>query len=70
VHQRLDRVSPLAVPIMLEIGRESVFGGEAQTDILAEAADELIRAAMGEEFAGAEPTSVPHLLAARAARHG
>jgi hypothetical protein len=24
VHHRLDRASPLAVPVMLEIGRESV----------------------------------------------
>jgi ATP-dependent Lhr-like helicase len=46
VHQRLERVSPLAVPIMLEIGREPVFG-EAQTDIMAEAAEELLREATG-----------------------
>ncbi|WP_084174793.1 ligase-associated DNA damage response DEXH box helicase [Afifella pfennigii] len=46
VHQRLTRVSPLAVPAMLEIGREPVFG-EAQEDLLAEASDELIREAMG-----------------------
>jgi ATP-dependent Lhr-like helicase len=46
VHQPLERVSPLAVPIMLEIGREPVFG-EAQTDIMAEAADELLREATG-----------------------
>jgi ATP-dependent Lhr-like helicase len=50
VHQPLERVSPLSVPIMLEIGRESVFG-EAQTDILADAAEELIREAMGGEIA-------------------
>ncbi len=48
VHQRLERVSPLAVPVMLQIGREPVFG-EAQTDILADAAEALIREAMGEE---------------------
>ncbi len=45
VHKRLDRVSPLAVPVMLEIGREPVFG-EAQDAILAEAADVLIEEAM------------------------
>jgi ATP-dependent Lhr-like helicase len=50
VHQRLERVSPLAVPIMMEIGRETVAGGEAQNDILAEAAEELIREAMGQHF--------------------
>ena len=47
VHQRLSRVSPLAVPIMLEISKEQV-PGEARSDILAEAADALIREAMGE----------------------
>ena len=41
VHRPLDRVSPLAIPVMLEIGREPV-PGEAQDTILAEAADELL----------------------------
>ncbi|ASY61624.1 Helicase domain protein [Sinorhizobium sojae CCBAU 05684] len=45
-HRRLDRISPLAVPVMLEIGRESVHG-EAQDFLLTEAADELISEAMG-----------------------
>jgi ATP-dependent Lhr-like helicase len=36
MHKDLDRVSPLAVPIMLEIGREPVYG-EAREAILAEA---------------------------------
>ena len=44
VHKALDRVSPLAVPVMLDIGRESV-SGEAHDALLAEAADELIREA-------------------------
>ena len=44
VHQALDRVSPLAVPVMLDIGRESV-SGEAHDALLAEAADDLIREA-------------------------
>lgn len=39
--QRLDRISPLAVPVMLEIGKEPVIG-EAMADIVAEAADELM----------------------------
>lgn len=47
VHRALERVSPLAVPVMLEIGREPV-AGEAQDDVLEEAADELIAEAMGE----------------------
>jgi ATP-dependent helicase Lhr and Lhr-like helicase len=46
VHRPLDRVSPLAVPIMLEIGKEPV-PGEAQDAVLAEAAEELIAEAMG-----------------------
>jgi ATP-dependent helicase Lhr and Lhr-like helicase len=45
-HRELDHVSPLAVPVMLEIGRESVYG-EASDELLAEAADELIKEAMG-----------------------
>ncbi|WP_245307958.1 ligase-associated DNA damage response DEXH box helicase [Hoeflea sp. IMCC20628] len=40
-HRPLDRISPLAVPIMLEIGREPVTG-EAHESILAEAAEDLL----------------------------
>ena len=46
VHKRLERISPLAVPILLEIGRESVSGAADET-ILAESAEELIEEAMG-----------------------
>jgi ATP-dependent Lhr-like helicase len=46
-HRELERVSPLAVPVMLEIGREQVYG-EASDELLAEAADELIKEAMSE----------------------
>ncbi len=46
IHKPLDRVSPLAVPVMLEIGREPV-SGEASESLLAEAADELVKEAMG-----------------------
>jgi ATP-dependent helicase Lhr and Lhr-like helicase len=45
VHKALDHVSPLAVPVMLEIGRETVYG-EAADALLAEAADELVKEAM------------------------
>jgi ATP-dependent Lhr-like helicase len=72
VHQRLDRVSPLAVPIMLEISKEPVFG-EARTDILADATEALIREAMGEEAAIDAQPSTPARRAGRkvgAARHG
>ncbi len=43
-HQALARLSPLSVPILLEIGRERVYG-QAQDGILREAADILIREA-------------------------
>jgi len=43
-HRELEHVSPLAVPVMLEIGRESVYG-EAGDELLAEAADELVKEA-------------------------
>jgi ATP-dependent Lhr-like helicase len=42
-HRRLDRISPLAVPVLLEIGRETVYGNE---DALLEDAEALIREAM------------------------
>ena len=45
VHRALDQVSPLAVPVLLEIGRESIYG-EAHDALLAEAADELMEEAM------------------------
>ncbi len=45
VHKALDHVSPLSVPVLLEIGREAVYG-EAADELLAEAADELVREAM------------------------
>jgi ATP-dependent Lhr-like helicase len=44
-HNPLDHVSPLAVPVMLEIGREMVFG-EASDALLQEAEDELVKEAM------------------------
>ncbi|MGK6316265.1 ligase-associated DNA damage response DEXH box helicase [Neorhizobium sp. DT-125] len=45
-HRDLDRVSPLAIPIMLEIGKEPV-PGEAQDAVLQEAAEDLIAEALG-----------------------
>jgi ATP-dependent Lhr-like helicase len=45
-HIALDRVSPLAVPVMLEIGRESV-PGEASETLLRETVEELIAEALG-----------------------
>ncbi|MEP0455256.1 MAG: ligase-associated DNA damage response DEXH box helicase, partial [Roseibium sp.] len=46
-HTRLSRVSPLAVPILLEIGREPIYG-EAMESILEDAADDLITEALGQ----------------------
>ncbi len=45
VHKALDTVSPLSVPILLDIGRESVYG-EGHDALLAEAANALIDEAM------------------------
>jgi ATP-dependent Lhr-like helicase len=45
VHKSLDHVSPLAVPVMLEIGREMVYG-EASDELLAETEAELVKEAM------------------------
>lgn len=42
--KRLERVSPLAVPALLDIGKEPVYG-EANEALLAEAADDLIEEA-------------------------
>ena len=45
--RRLDRVSPLAVPVLLEVGREPVKGESAEAALLFEA-EGLVREAMGE----------------------
>ena len=41
-YRRLDRISPLAVPVLLEIGRERVLDGTAEDELLDIAAQELI----------------------------
>ena len=46
VTRRLDRVSPLAVPALLEISREMVARGEVEEEILRENEDALIADAM------------------------
>ena len=48
MHKDLPRISPLAVPVMLEIGKERVAGG-AEEELLGEAADSLIDEAMGTQ---------------------
>ena len=52
--RRLDRVSPLAVPILLEVGRERVEGGATDT-ILDELEADLITEATGGEMQSALP---------------
>ncbi len=54
IHKDLRRISPLAVPIMLEIGREPIHG-EAQDAILAEAADVLVEEASGADGDNSDP---------------
>jgi ATP-dependent Lhr-like helicase len=49
---RLERVSPLAIPVMLDIGQESVRTAEAEDQLLAET-EALVAEAMGE----AEPST-------------
>ena len=52
--RELDRVSPLAVPVLLEIGRESVHGGALET-LLDETQEDLIAEAMGGTTQGQLP---------------
>lgn len=46
VHKPLDRISPLAVPVLVDIGKVPVHG-EARESAMADAADELMREALG-----------------------
>ena len=45
LHKDLEKISPLAVPIMLEVGREKI-DGQGREEILAEAEAELVREAV------------------------
>ncbi len=45
-HNVLDHISPFAVPVMLEMGREPVFGASVQDAVLGEAEADLVRDAM------------------------
>jgi len=45
-YQALTHVTPLAVPVLLEIGQELVYGGGVAEAILREAADDLVRDAL------------------------
>ncbi len=48
----LPRISPFAVPVMLEVGREPVAGVSAAEAILREAEDDLLAEAFGEDVPG------------------
>jgi ATP-dependent helicase Lhr and Lhr-like helicase len=56
-HVALLRVSPLAVPVLLDIGRESVRTGSAEDALLAEA-EELVAEAMGDREPSQRPMRV------------
>jgi ATP-dependent Lhr-like helicase len=56
VHMVLSRVSPLAVPVLLEIGREQVANGAGEEALLAEA-EALIAEALAEPSVN---TRFPH----------
>ncbi len=54
-HRRLERVSPLAVPVLLEVGKEQVHGGSASDDLLHEASADLnAEELIAEALAGAD----------------
>ena len=53
-HMALSRVSPLAVPVLLEIGRENIRAGAGEDDLLAET-EALVAEAMGT----ADPLPAP-----------
>lgn len=57
-HRRLDRVSPLAVPVLLEIGREFVHGA-AVDDLMREAEAENEEELIAEAMAGADIAELP-----------
>ncbi|MBV8616310.1 MAG: DNA ligase-associated DEXH box helicase, partial [Acetobacteraceae bacterium] len=67
VHMALSRVSPLAVPVLLDIGRESVRTAEDE-DALLEEAEAIVAEAMGT--AEPPPARVPSVHRANAARRG
>lgn len=47
LHQKLERISPLAIPVLVLIGRESVAGADVDDALLGELADSLADQAMG-----------------------
>lgn len=58
VHRRLDRVSPLAVPVLLEIGKETVYGA-AIDDLLEEFGDDMATSLIEEATSGVVHGELP-----------
>ena len=56
--RRLDRVSPLAVPVLLEIGKEFVYGGAIE-ELLVETAAESESELVAEAMSGADMAELP-----------
>lgn len=53
VHKRLERISPLAVPVMLEIGKENIASEDTSEELMAELSmgeEDLVQEAMGTVF--------------------
>ena len=68
VHMVLSRVSPLAVPVLLEIGRESVRTGDNEDALLAEA-EAIVAEASGDAMPAWGQEEMPlHSAAGRGAR--
>jgi ATP-dependent Lhr-like helicase len=63
VVRRLERVSPLAVPVLLDIGRESVVTEAAEDSLLLET-EALVAEAMGGDVPAAAEGAVPDTRAA------
>jgi ATP-dependent Lhr-like helicase len=65
VHMVLSRVSPLAVPVLLEIGRESVRSEADEEKLLAEA-EAIIAEATGEADPPIKTIHRPNVMRRRA----
>jgi ATP-dependent Lhr-like helicase len=52
-HRRLARVSPLAVPVLLEVGREAIYGAAIEDAL----ADEAAAQALIDEATAEDPQS-------------
>lgn len=57
-HRRLDRVSPLAVPVLLEVGKEYVYG-DVDEALLAEAEADAAEALIAEALDGQDQSALP-----------